>query len=101
MCLRGTGYPPGALAPWEELSCLRRSDVPDAHGRFGPFGGRYVPETLTRALEQLTAQYEQAVGDAAFQAELAGSCTGITWAGRRRCIMPSGSAGSAAGRRST
>jgi tryptophan synthase beta chain len=25
--------------------------VPDAVGRFGPFGGRYVPETLTRALE--------------------------------------------------
>ncbi len=47
-----------------------KTDVPDAHGRFGPFGGRYVPETLTRALEQLTARYEQAVGDAAFQAEL-------------------------------
>ena len=27
-------------------------ELPDAHGRFGPFGGRYVPETLTRALER-------------------------------------------------
>src|SRR5712691_4473879 len=34
--------------------------VPDAHGRFGPYGGRYVPETLMFALRQLTEQYEQA-----------------------------------------
>jgi len=44
--------------------------VPDAAGRFGPFGGRYVPETLTHALEELGAEYEQAAGDPAFQAEL-------------------------------
>jgi tryptophan synthase beta chain len=44
--------------------------VPDAHGRFGGFGGRFVPETLTRALEQLTTEYDQAVQDAGFQAEL-------------------------------
>jgi tryptophan synthase beta chain len=31
------------------------SQVPDAAGRFGPFGGRYVPETLMRALEELAA----------------------------------------------
>ena len=37
------------------------TDVPDAAGRFGPFGGRYVPETLTGALDELTAQYEKAV----------------------------------------
>ncbi|NUQ65339.1 MAG: tryptophan synthase subunit beta [Pirellulales bacterium] len=46
------------------------SRVPDSAGRFGPFGGRYVPETLTRALEELTAQYEKAVADTSFQAEL-------------------------------
>jgi len=46
------------------------SQVPDATGRFGEFGGRYVPETLTHALEQLTAEYEQVVGDPAFDAEL-------------------------------
>ncbi len=44
--------------------------VPDAHGRFGPFGGRYVPETLTRALDELTAAYEAARADALFQREL-------------------------------
>ena len=35
------------------------SSVPDQHGRFGPFGGRYVPETLMFALRQLTEYYEQ------------------------------------------
>ena len=44
--------------------------VPDAAGRFGDFGGRYVPETLTRALDELTAQYAGAKVDARFQAEL-------------------------------
>lgn len=44
--------------------------VPDSAGRFGPFGGRYVPETLTRALEELSAAYEQAAADPAFAAEL-------------------------------
>ena len=31
--------------------------VPDVHGRFGPYGGRYVPETLMHALRQLTEHY--------------------------------------------
>jgi tryptophan synthase beta chain len=44
--------------------------VPDASGRFGPFGGRYVPETLTHALEELAAEYDKAVADASFQNEL-------------------------------
>ncbi len=44
--------------------------VPDSAGRFGQFGGRYVPETLTRALDELTAQYAKAAADPAFQAEL-------------------------------
>src|SRR5437879_3373439 len=34
--------------------------LPDAQGRFGPYGGRYVPETLTDALRQLTEEYEKA-----------------------------------------
>jgi len=45
--------------------------LPDARGRFGPYGGRYVPETLMHALEQLTEQYEQARQDAEFQRRLA------------------------------
>jgi len=41
--------------------------LPDAHGRFGPYGGRYVPETLMHALRQLAEQYEQARNDVEFQ----------------------------------
>ena len=44
--------------------------VPDNLGRFGHFGGRYVPETLTRALDELAAEYEKAKVDPQFQAEL-------------------------------
>ena len=40
-------------------------------GRFGVYGGRYVPETLMAALEELEREYEIAKADAAFQAELA------------------------------
>jgi tryptophan synthase beta chain len=40
--------------------------------RFGPFGGRYVPETLIPALDELTAAYEAIKSDASFQAELNG-----------------------------
>ena len=39
-------------------------------GRFGPYGGRYVPETLTRALEELAAEYQRAREDATFQTQL-------------------------------
>jgi tryptophan synthase beta chain len=46
------------------------TQFPDAAGRFGPYGGRYVPETLTRALDQLASEYEKALADAAFGNEL-------------------------------
>ncbi len=46
------------------------SSVPDARGRFGRFGGRYVPETLVPALEELAAAYDAARADPAFGAEL-------------------------------
>ena len=39
-------------------------------GRFGPYGGRYVPETLSFALDELTAAYEAARADEAFGARL-------------------------------
>jgi tryptophan synthase beta chain len=47
-----------------------KAAVPDAAGRFGDFGGRYVPETLTRALDELAAEYEKARRDPQFQSEL-------------------------------
>ncbi len=44
--------------------------LPDARGRFGPYGGRYVPETLIPALDELEAAYRGARLDLAFQDEL-------------------------------
>ena len=43
--------------------------VPDATGHFGRFGGRFVPEALIAALDQLDAAYRHALADEAFQAE--------------------------------
>src|SRR3954471_21972151 len=45
-------------------------NLPDAHGRFGPYGGRYVPETLMHPLQELEAEYSRAQHDPAFQDEL-------------------------------
>jgi tryptophan synthase beta chain len=42
----------------------------DREGRFGPYGGRYVPETLIAALDELKAAYAEAKQDAGFAAEL-------------------------------
>jgi tryptophan synthase beta chain len=44
--------------------------VPDAHGHFGPYGGRFVPETLMAPLEQLERAYLEAKDDPAFRLEL-------------------------------
>ncbi len=44
--------------------------LPDTRGRFGPFGGRYVPETLVPALEELEQAYGHFSQDPAFRAEL-------------------------------
>jgi tryptophan synthase beta chain len=49
---------------------MRMYDLPDARGHFGPYGGSFVAETLTAALEELRAAYDAARRDPAFQAEL-------------------------------
>ena len=46
------------------------SRLPDALGHFGPYGGRYVPETLMAALEALEEGYESARRDLGFQEEV-------------------------------
>ena len=46
------------------------ASLPDEKGRFGEFGGRFVPETLIAALDQLETEYYQSRKDPAFQAEL-------------------------------
>lgn len=43
---------------------------PDANGRYGRFGGKYAPETLMPALEELEAAYRDARSDPSFQAEI-------------------------------
>jgi tryptophan synthase beta chain len=44
--------------------------LPDSRGRYGPYGGRYVPETLVAPLEELEREYAAAQEDSKFQAEL-------------------------------
>ncbi|MFS8890076.1 tryptophan synthase subunit beta, partial [Synechococcus sp. R55.2] len=45
-------------------------EVASRPGRFGPYGGRYVPETLMPAVSALEAAYEEAKADPNFWAEL-------------------------------
>ena len=49
---------------------MRMYDLPDARGHFGRYGGVFVAETLTQALDELRAAYAQARQDPAFDAEL-------------------------------
>jgi len=65
------------------------ANVPDERGYFGEFGGRFVPETLIPALDELEAAYHEAMADPAFQQELAhlqrtytGRPTPVTYAKR-------------------
>lgn len=63
------------------LRTRRTNDsFPDARGRYGAFGGRYVPETLVPALDRLQAGVDQYLSDPAFQAELNHELK--TWVGR-------------------
>ena len=43
--------------------------APHTNGRFGPYGGRYVPETLVPALDELDREFQRAWSDPEFQAE--------------------------------
>src|SRR3989304_2550975 len=48
------------------------TQLPDASGHFGAFGGKFVPETLMAALEELEGAYRRAMSDPSFREELAG-----------------------------
>ena len=68
---------------------ITQDTVPDTTGHFGPFGGRFAPEALMAALDELTAAYFEAKTDLGFQAELdhllrtyAGRPTALTEAAR-------------------
>jgi tryptophan synthase beta chain len=48
---------------------MKLTDLPDAHGHFGPYGGVFVAETLMAALDELRVEYEKARNDPAFLSE--------------------------------
>jgi tryptophan synthase beta chain len=52
------------------MSAIASESLPDAKGRFGPYGGRFVPETLMHPLQQLEEEYFRARKDPEFQREL-------------------------------
>ncbi|MHB1542915.1 MAG: tryptophan synthase subunit beta [Steroidobacteraceae bacterium] len=72
----------------EALQELIAGRFPDARGRFGPFGGRYVPETLIPALERLTEGVQAHLHDAEFRQALASELA--TWAGRPTALTYAG-----------
>ncbi|MFI6155562.1 tryptophan synthase subunit beta [Kitasatospora sp. NPDC051170] len=55
-----------------EKDYLPGAQVPDARGYFGAYGGRFIPEALVAAVEQVAEEYEKAKNDPAFIAELDG-----------------------------
>jgi tryptophan synthase beta chain len=51
------------------MSSIAAANLPDARGHFGPYGGRFVPETLMHPLQELEDEYRRAQQDPAFQSE--------------------------------
>lgn len=49
---------------------MRGYNFPDEHGRYGPYGGKFVPETLMPALDEVEEAYRAMQQDPAFQEEL-------------------------------
>ena len=49
---------------------VTRQDLPDELGRYGDYGGRFVPETLMPAIHQLEIAYKESITDEDFQSEL-------------------------------
>ena len=68
------------------LAALLRGDLPDERGRFGPFGGRFVPETLVTALARLEQGAAAALADAGFQDALRAELR--DWVGRPTPLTP-------------
>ena len=77
-------YSADELRRW--LAAELSGGFPDSRGRFGPFGGRYVPETLVPALDRLQAGVAQFLHADAFQREFARELHG--WAGRPTALTP-------------
>jgi tryptophan synthase beta chain len=68
------------------LADLLAGRLPDERGRFGPYGGRFVPETLIPAHERLERGVRRWLVDAEFQAELGRELR--DWVGRPTALSP-------------
>jgi len=68
------------------FEALLAGELPDADGRFGPFGGRYVPETLMPAIERLTEGVYRLLPEEAFNQRLSAELEG--WVGRPTALTP-------------
>ena len=68
------------------LTRLLGGKLPDEHGRFGPFGGRYAPETLVPALQRLEEGVDQFLKSPEFIAELNRELE--QWVGRPTPLTP-------------
>ncbi len=68
------------------LAKLLAGKMPDEHGRFGPYGGRYIPETLVPAFDRLTDAVHSILPTKDFQDELAGELR--DWVGRPTALSP-------------
>lgn len=62
------------------LQALLAGELPDARGRFGPFGGRYVPETLVPALDRLQEGIDRWLRDPEFERDYCHQL--FEWVGR-------------------
>ncbi|MBI4657632.1 MAG: tryptophan synthase subunit beta [Verrucomicrobia bacterium] len=51
------------------MTSVASNEVPDTHGHFGPYGGRFVPETLVHPLQELEDEYLRSQSDSKFQSE--------------------------------
>ena len=69
-----------SIDPQASLARMLKGEYPDARGRFGPFGGRYVPETLVPALHRLQAGVDRHLRDRAFLDEFHAELR--SWVGR-------------------
>lgn len=77
---------PVETAPQELLADLLAGRFPDERGRYGPYGGRYVPETLIGAHERLERGVRRWFADAGYQAELQRELR--DWVGRPTPLTP-------------
>jgi len=68
------------------LAQLLAGRMPDEHGRFGPYGGRYIPETLVPAFDRLEAAVKRILPSQEFRDELNAELR--DWVGRPTALSP-------------